>query len=657
MDTPSLQPFSVQHYLDFAEVYEPCISPDGQWVAYIVHLHNTDADEQQNQVFVQSTSDQNTLFVISEAGALVQHPKWSADSQSVYFLAKAESKKDERLQVWKYNLSEAKRATQFTQIEQGVVGFACSPTDIDALLLIIKDQDESVDYAIAAKDRKPKPIVVDRLQFKRDFEGYLSRLRQHLYIYKPSLKQLTPCTFGDYDDYEPAFSPDGRTVVFASNRSQNPDGNFFSSLWTINIDVIDPTDFQLTQCTDDHRENSSPIWSPCGNEIAYITTDKEKAIWYATKHIATVNIATKQTEIHTLALDRNASHLHYSSDGRYLYFIAEHGLRKNLYSINKEAKSIEIILKGDYSVIDFIVGRDFLFPIVTTFNEPAELFKLSGDLLTKWSACNNKLLANLERTVVEELHYTAEDGTPLEGFILKPNNFDSTLKYPAILWIHGGPVLHFFYGYESSHTVEPTFFAANGYVVLIINPRGSSGYGQAFSEAIFADWGNVDYQDLLSGLDHVIDLGYIDEDRLGVGGWSYGGIQTNFMITKNTRFKAAISGASSALSRSNYGHDQYQLLWEKELGLPWENPKNYKNVSSFYDVANIQTPTLWIGCSEDWNVPIINTEQMYQAMKRLGKETQMVVYPGEHHIIQRPSFKKDRIERYLAWFNRFLKGN
>ena len=198
--------------------------------------------------------------------------------------------------------------------------------------------------------------------------------------------------------------------------------------------------------------------------------------------------------------------------------------------------------------------------------------------------------------------------------------------------------------------------AAQGYLVIMVNPRGSSGYGQAFSQAIWADWGNKDYEDVMAAVDWAIEKGYADPERLGVGGWSYGGILTNYVITKTDRFKGAISGASEVLYRSNYGHDHYQLQWEKELGWPWKNAEAWERISPFNQVENIVTPTLIMGGEVDWNVPINNSEQLYQALKRLGRETQLVVYPGEHHGISRPSFQKDRYERYLGWYNKYVKG-
>jgi dipeptidyl aminopeptidase/acylaminoacyl peptidase len=190
-----------------------------------------------------------------------------------------------------------------------------------------------------------------------------------------------------------------------------------------------------------------------------------------------------------------------------------------------------------------------------------------------------------------------------------------------------------------------------------VNPRGSSGYGQAFCQAIFADWGNKDFEDVMAGVDHAIAMGIADPEKLGVGGWSYGGMLTNYTITQTGRFKGAISGASLGLASANYGHDHYQRHYEIELGLPWENREVWDRVSPFWKVDKITTPTLWIVGEVDWNVPAQNSEQMYQGMRRVGKTaTQLVVYPGESHGITRATYIKDRFERYLAWYGKYVKG-
>jgi dipeptidyl aminopeptidase/acylaminoacyl peptidase len=192
--------------------------------------------------------------------------------------------------------------------------------------------------------------------------------------------------------------------------------------------------------------------------------------------------------------------------------------------------------------------------------------------------------------------------------------------------------------------------------VLLVNPRGSTGYGENFAKAIFADWGNKDYEDEMAGVDHVISLGFIDGDKMAVGGWSYGGMMTDFVITKTTRFKAAMSGASELNYFLDYGVDHYQYEWEKEIGLPWEKPDLYLKLSNFFHITDVKTPTLIMCGNADQNVPLVNSEQLYQALRRIGVETMLIVYPDQPHGIYVPSYQKDRLQRYLAWVDHYLKG-
>jgi dipeptidyl aminopeptidase/acylaminoacyl peptidase len=251
------------------------------------------------------------------------------------------------------------------------------------------------------------------------------------------------------------------------------------------------------------------------------------------------------------------------------------------------------------------------------------------------------------------VRFESKDGTPVAGYLYKPLDYTSGKKYPTILRPHGGPV----WAYYAEFTHLAQLFAANGYAVVLPNPRGSSGYGQKFCQAIFADWGHRDYEDDMAIVDYAIKKGIADPDKLGLGGWSYGGISTDFIIVQTTRFKAAISGAGEALNISGYGHDQYQKDYETELGRPWENEAVWKKLSPFYRVANVTTPTLFMGGEIDWNVPILGGEQMYQALKSLGRTTELVVYPGEYHEFKTPSHIKDRLERYLAWYGHYVKGD
>jgi dipeptidyl aminopeptidase/acylaminoacyl peptidase len=264
------------------------------------------------------------------------------------------------------------------------------------------------------------------------------------------------------------------------------------------------------------------------------------------------------------------------------------------------------------------------------------------------------LLAELELGATEDVEFKSKDGTDVHGLLTYPAGYVKGTKVPLLLRIHGGP------NGQDQHSLsfERQFFAANGYAVLAVNYRGSSGRGQKFSRSIFADWGNYEVQDLLAGIDHVIKIGVADPDRLGVGGWSYGGILTDYLIASDNRFKAATSGAGTAFTVAFYGTDQYIIQYDYEIGPPW-NPKSWdtyvKLSYPFLHADRIQTPTLFLGGERDFNVPVQGSQQMYQALRSLGIDTQLIIYPNEFHGIQRPSYQRDRMERYLAWYEKYVK--
>jgi dipeptidyl aminopeptidase/acylaminoacyl peptidase len=284
---------------------------------------------------------------------------------------------------------------------------------------------------------------------------------------------------------------------------------------------------------------------------------------------------------------------------------------------------------------------------------PDEIHFLSASgELRRLTKTNDALMSQIQLPSVEYVHFKSKDGTTVAGYLYKPPDYTSGTRYPTILRPHGGPV----WAYYAEFNFDPQLFAANGYVVLTPNPRGSTGYGEDFCKAIFADWGHKDFEDDMAMVNYAIAQGLSDPERLGVGGWSYGGISTNFIITQTNRFKAAISGAGEFLYITNYGHDLYSREYEYELGLPWENRALWENLSPFNSVTKITTPTMVMGGDVDWNVPIINGEQLYQSLRRLGIPTLLVVYPGEYHEFTRPSFIADRYKRYLFWYSHYIKG-
>tara|TARA_R110002020_G_scaffold122487_8_gene278088 strand:- start:53072 stop:55087 length:2016 start_codon:yes stop_codon:yes gene_type:complete len=638
-------PISITDLLQLKTVQDPQISPDGQWVAYTVSEMDLKEDKTEKRIWMVPIKGGEAIAMTGK-GYSASQPRWSPDNKYLSFLAA--KKEGDKQQVWTLH-RRGGEAQQLTKIPQGVGGHEWSPKG-NLLLLSIKDPKPEELTKDEEDDKKIKPYVVDRLQFKQDYEGYLDRYRTHLYLLKPGDSTAVQITFGDYEDEDPAWSPNGNEIAFVSNRSENPDANSNTDIWIVSSESS-KKEKGPRKLTINPNADTAPAWSPDGKYIAYNTITDKEAIWYATQKLAVIPSSGGQPTLLANELDRNPGAPKFSADGKKIYFTLEESGTSIIASIAPSGKEFSKVLPGNHSVAKFDLKGEAIVPLLSTAGQPYDLFSMEGGTLKQLTFTNTDLIADKKLASVEKIHFNSMDGTAIEGFVVKPPDFDPSKKYPTILWLHGGPVSQYQFEFDG----EPQLFAANGYLTLLINPRGSSGYGQAFSEAIFADWGNKDYQDVMAAVDHVIDQGMVDPDRLGVGGWSYGGILTNYVITKTQRFKGAVSGASEALYRANYGHDHYQLTWEMELGLPWENAAAWEKISPFNQVDKITTPTLWMGGEEDWNVPILNSEQMYQAMKRLGRETQLVVYPGEHHGISRPTFIKDRFERYLAWFKKYVK--
>lgn len=641
------RPIAVGDLTALKSVGVPQVSPDGKQVAYTITAADPKKDRTSARIWMSPVAG-GAAIPLTGAGLAGSNPKWSPDGKYLGFTA---ARNGGETQVWTLNRMGGE-AEQLTEIKQGVENFFWSP-DGSRLLLRLTDPKPDKPKGDSTKPDTPDPVVVDRLQFKRDYTGYLDRRRIHLYVFDVATKKLTQITSGDFEDADPAWSPDGKLIAFASNRTEEPDNNRNTDIWIVAADNTDKGQ-TLRRLTTNPGADDSPAWSADGRSIAYVTVLDVPAMWYATQYLAVIPAAGGAPALPTRSLDRNVSSPEFSPDGRDIYFLLEDSGESHLARIPAGGGSVTRVVGGFRSVSAFDLAPDGRIAVrLAEPSFPGELFTLAGTgPLARLTHVNDSLLATLRLAQVENIHFKSRDGTEIEGFLYYPSGYDRSLRYPTLLRIHGGPVAQF----EAAFNFEAQLFAANGYAVVTVNPRGSSGYGQAFSQAIFADWGNKDFEDVMAGVDYAIARGVADSTRLGVGGWSYGGILTNYVITKSTRFKGATSGASEAHIISNYGHDHYQLEYEQELGLPWVNRAAYEKLSSFNDVEKIVTPTLWIGGAEDWNVPILNSEQMYQAMKRLGRQTQLVVYPGEHHGLARLSFQRDRMERYLAWYGKYVKG-
>jgi dipeptidyl aminopeptidase/acylaminoacyl peptidase len=655
------RPVTIDDQFQIREVQDPQLSPDGQWVAYTVKTLSLKEDKSEERIWMAPFTGGDAVAMSAE-GVSSSHPRWSPDGKYLAFLS---TRNEGKAQVWLLSRSGGE-AQHVTDTPQDVDDFAWSP-DSTRLVVILRDPSEEELAAAKTKekekegedekDKKPKtrkPWVIDRLQFKTDEVGYLDRRRAHLYVLDLPTKQLTQITSGDYDDAEPAWSPDGRLIAFASNRSKpDPDRTYNTDVWVVAADNTDKG-AQLTQVTTNPGDDSHPAWSPDGKLIAYTTQLDPRLFQYATHHVAVSPAAGGAARVLSQSLDRNANEPRFSPDGSSIYFVADDDGAQILARVPVTGGEVTRAIAGRFMLYAYSLAKNGgIAAQINMPDRPSEIYvQPASGKLTRITKTNDAFLSQLKLVQPEYVQFKSKDGTLARGYLYKPLDYTPGKKYPTLLRPHGGPVWAYYA--EFAHLEQ--LLAANGYAVLCPNPRGSSGYGEGYAKAIFADWGNKDYQDDMAMVDYAIAQGIADPDKLGVGGWSYGGISTDFIIGQTTRFKAAISGAGEALNASFYGHDEYQRDWETELGRPWENHALWDKLSPFYKVANITTPTLFMGGDIDWNVPILGGEQMYQAMKSLGRETQLVVYPGEYHEFKAPSHLKDRLERYLAWYAHYVKG-
>ena len=657
------RPVTIDDLFQIREVSDPQLSPDAQSIAYTVKTLLLKEDKSEERIWSVPNSGGDAIPMTAE-GVSSSHPRWSPDGKYLAFLS---ARNEGKTQIWRLNRSGGE-AQHLTDTPQDVEDLVWSP-DSARLVLILRDPSEEELAAAKTKDegkegaddkdknKKPKtkkPWVIDRLQFKVDEIGYLDRRRTHLYVLELSTKALTQITSGDYDDAQPAWSPDGRLIAFASNRSKpDPDRTYNIDIWVVAANNIDKG-AQLTQVTTNPGEDSSPAWSPDGKLIAYTTQLDPHLFEYATHHVAISPAVGGPARVLTQSFDRNATKPRFSPDGGSIYFIADDDGAQILARVPTAGGEATRTLPGRFMLYAYSLAKNGDIAVqIDMPDRPSEIYfqPASSNKLTRLTRTNDALLAQLKLVQPEYVQFKSKDGTTVHGYLYKPLDYTPGKKVPTILRPHGGPV----WAYYAEFTHLAQLFAANGYAVLFPNPRGSSGYGENYAKAIWADWGNKDYQDDMAMVDYAIAQGIADPDKLGVGGWSYGGISTDFIIAQTTRFKAAISGAGEALNTSFYGHDQYERDYETELGRPWENHALWDKLSPFYKVANITTPTLFMGGDIDWNVPILGSEQMYQAMKSLGRETQLVVYPGEGHMFIKPKHQTDRLEQTVAWFDKYLK--
>jgi dipeptidyl aminopeptidase/acylaminoacyl peptidase len=634
------------------EVTEPRVSPDGTWVAYTVTSNDRDSDKRLTAIWMVSW-DGVQHVQLTHGPESASSPRWSPDRKYLAFtMARPEDSKD---QVWLFD-RRGGEARQLTHLTGELDSYEWSP-DGNRLAIVMHPGDTSGDTK-AEKDKAPKPIVIDGYRFKQDIEGYLSASSlKRIYLFDIETAKLEPLTGeATYDQTHPAWSPDGSRLAFVTGLAHDP-----NQTGSTDIVIVDArpgaTPQKLVTVYTPNQQRL--VWSPDGKTLAFLQGLEPKYNAYTQDRLTTVPVSGGEPRVLAGSLDRAVSNVHFTQDGSAFTFTVEDDRQQYLARVPVSGGTVERIGKSNAVLSEADTSGGHMAVLAATDTSAPEIYAAENGELHKLTAHNEQLLSEINLGAVEDISLPSKDKTEIHGLLIKPPDYQAGKKYPTLLWIHGGP------NGQDDHSLdfslyplqmERQFFAAHGYVVLAINYRGSSGRGAAFARSIFADWGDKEVADLLAGVDYAVQKGIADPQRLGVGGWSYGGILTDYTIASDSRFKAAISGAGSANQLSMYGGDQYILQYENELGPPWRTQDLWLKVSyPFFHADRIHTPTLFMGGLKDFNVPVAGGEQMYEALRNLGVTTELVVYPGQYHLFTRPSYIHDRLERYLAWFDKYLK--
>ena len=627
---------------DFARlksVGDPQLSPEGQWIAYTVSTTDLKKDNSDSDIWMVSWDGTTNLRLTSSPDG-ESSPRWSPDGKYLSFTSSRQEGKGS--QVWLLD-RRGGEAQRLTEVKGGVSSYAWSP-DSRKLVFLIGD-------VPADTSTKPKPIVIDRYAFKSDGSGYLDRMRSHLYLFDVATKQLDTLTTGDFDDSTPTWSPDGKYIAFVSKREgDDPDRAHNSDVFLIEARK-GATARRLTSWQ--HGDGGPLSFTPDGKSMLYMQSRETRLSAYNQGVMALLPLAGGEPKLLGESLDRDIGGARITPDGKSILFTLTDDTRSYIARMPINGGNVERIAVSDRvvgSVTTNETGR--IVATVTTPTSPTEIYALDRGNYRQLTNHNADLLTDVKLVTAEKISYMTKDGAEVHAMLYKPVDYEAGKRYPTLFRIHGGPNAQDGHNFD----FEKQLFAANGYVVIAPNYRGSNGRGRAWKDAIYADWGTKESIDVLAGADWAVQSGIGDPERMGLGGWSYGCITTNYTIATDTRFKAATCGAGSALQISMYGSDQYIVQYMEELGAPWKNKDLYIKLSwPFFEADKIKTPTLYLGGEKDFNVPIIGSEQMYIALKSLGVPTQLIVYPNERHGIRRPSFVKDRYERYLSWYDKYLK--
>ncbi|WP_340081388.1 S9 family peptidase [Terribacillus sp. FSL K6-0262] len=656
---------SAQDLLNFSFLSDPQLSPDGKSVVFVQKVINKKEKYQSNLFLMDVDSKEITQFTQGDHSDV--QPRWSSDGQHIFFTSNRSGKQ----QIWKiaFNGGEASQVTTF---KRGASQPVLSPDGKKLMVtvpLTASDNLEDKEAKEKKTEEKRKPYITTNLVYKSDAKGFSDETFDHLVLIDLETGTPTLLTDGEYNHHSPAFSPNGMHVAYSANRSEDPEQTFFSDIYQLDL-----TTKRTEKLTSSDKVFYTPNYSPDGKKLSLLGDDLEYTGATLTR-VWTLDLATKElscltsdwdVECHDVAINdmgtgAASAGAVWSKTNDALFFLASERGSTGLYQVTLD-KNITKVVGGKRQVYAFSTDKNqerFVYAVSQSAAIPGDLFvsALSGSDEQRLTAVNEHLLQTKILSAPEDFHFKANDGTELQGWIMKPAGFQEGETYPLVLEIHGGP--HAMYSHAFMHEFQ--VLAGKGYGVLYMNPRGSHGYGQQFVDAVRGDYGGIDYADVMVAVDYALENhDWIDASRLGVTGGSYGGFMTNWIVGHTNRFKAAVTQRSISNWLSFYGVSDIGYFfteWEHKTTV-MEDPEELWRISPLRYAKNIQTPLLILHSENDYRCPIEQAEQLYVALKQQKKPTRFVRFPESNHELSRsgdPGLRIIRLNEITDWFETYLK--
>jgi dipeptidyl aminopeptidase/acylaminoacyl peptidase len=637
-------------------VVDPRLSPDGRRVAYVVSRTDEEANTYRTAIWVAALdgSEEPRQFTSGERND--GSPRWSPDGRWLAFVSNRdgdEKKAKGQLYVLPADGGEPRKLTDG---KESVESIAWSP-DSSRIAFARRVPDEA--YA-EEDDRKRAPRRFTRVFFKLDSVGWIGDRRRHVFVVGLDGGDERQLTDGDCENDTPAWSPDGKRIVFWSMRGDRWDVEFVEALYELELDSEGAEPKRLSQ-PDESASNAS--FSPDGSRIAYIYAPEDGTYPHHSQ-IAVMNADGSDRRVLTASLDRQCAPFPLARepvwDGDRVAFAVEDGGNVHLYTVAADgSREPELLVGGEQFTGLFDLVDGVLVYTASTYDRPQELFAGDGKRIT--SVCDD-FVAGRELAPVERFTAESADGTEVDAWLVRPPDFDETKRYPALLTIHGGP----FSQYGTGFFDEVQVYAGAGYCVLFSNPRGGSGYSEEWGRAIRGTgngdgpgWGTVDFEDVMGVVDTALaKYPFLDADRLGVLGGSYGGYLTSWTVGHTKRFKAALSERSVNNLVSAFGSSDLFWVFERQFGGPmWEDVDAWLRMSPATYARDIETPLLIVHSETDLRCNIEQGEHLFILLRLLGKEVEMLRFPAESHELSRsgsPIHRVQRFEAILDWFGRYL---